>query len=71
MADNNKNKEEFSIENAMKRLEEINSLLAGGDISLKDSLALYQEGVKISAECKENLEGIEKEIIVLSEGSKE
>ena len=43
----------------------------GGDISLKDSLALYQEGVKIAGECKENLEGIEKEIIILSGENKE
>ena len=59
-------KEEFDIEKALERLEEINELLSKSGTSLKDSMELYKEGVALSEKCKENLEGVEKEIKVLS-----
>ncbi|MBO6165489.1 MAG: exodeoxyribonuclease VII small subunit [Eubacterium sp.] len=62
-----KTSEEFSIEDAMKRIEEINTLLQDKGTSLKDSLALYKEGVELSEKCRKNLEDVEKEIIILSE----
>ncbi len=58
--------EEFSIEEALKRIEEINVLLSNKDTSLKDALALYQEGVQLSEKCRISLEDVEKEIIILS-----
>lgn len=61
------NNEDFKIEEAFKRLAEINSLLENGETSLKDSLELYSEGVKLVALCKDNLEGVEKEIQILNE----
>ncbi len=59
-------KEEFDIEKALERLEEINELLSKSGTSLKDSMELYKEGVALSEKCKENLEGVEKEIKILS-----
>ena len=59
-------KEEFDIEKALERLEEINELLSKSGTSLKDSMELYKEGVALSDKCKENLEGVEKEIKILS-----
>ena len=59
-------KEEFDVEKALERLEEINELLSKSGTSLKDSMALYKEGVELSDKCKENLEGVEKEIKILS-----
>ena len=59
-------KEEFNIEEALKRLEEINAELGKSGTSLKDSIELYSEGTKLSVKCKEYLEGVEKEIKVLS-----
>ena len=61
-----KTSEEFSIEEALKRIEEINALLSDKNTSLKDSLALYQEGVQLSEKCRISLEDVEKEIIILS-----
>lgn len=58
---------ELVIEDAFARLEEINARLESQDTSLKDSLELYAEGVKLVAACKENLEGVEKEIKILNE----
>ncbi|MBQ9200461.1 MAG: exodeoxyribonuclease VII small subunit [Lachnospiraceae bacterium] len=55
------------IEEAFERLEEINKLLESSETSLKDSIALYTEGVKLVGACRENLEGVEKEIQILND----
>lgn len=62
-----KKTEEFSIEDAMKRIEEINGLLSKEGTSLKDSLALYEEGVLLSEKCRKNIEGIETQIKIIGE----
>ncbi len=64
---NNDSNKDFIIEDAFDRLAEINSKLENSDISLKESLTLYAEGVNLVAKCKENLEGVEKEIQILNE----
>lgn len=58
---------EFDIEKSLARLEEINSELSKSGTSLKDSMALYNEGVGLAEKCKTYLEGVEKEIQILSE----
>jgi len=62
-----KKSKSFDIEKALARLDEINMELSKSGTSLKDSLALYKEGVELAEKCKENLEGVEKEIQILSE----
>lgn len=57
---------EFNLEDAFKRLNEINNLLEDPETTLKSSLELYSEGVSLANECKKSLEGMEKEIIILS-----
>lgn len=64
MAEENK---EIVIEDAFARIAEINSALENPETSLKDALSLYTEGCKLVAACKENLEGVEKEIKILNE----
>ncbi|MBR1815733.1 MAG: exodeoxyribonuclease VII small subunit [Lachnospiraceae bacterium] len=63
----NVKKDDIVIEDAFKRLEEINNLLASPETSLKDSLALYAEGVKLVSACKDSLIDVEKEIQILNE----
>lgn len=58
--------EVFDVDKAMDRLDEINEELAEGDISLNASLELYKEGVKLAAQCRKNLEGVEKELKILN-----
>ena len=41
--------------------------LESEDISLRDSIGLYSNGAKIIARCKDELSGIEKEIIIIGE----
>ena len=60
-------KDKLVIEEAFARLEEINKLLENPDTSLKESLSLYSEGVKLVNACKENLEGVEKQIQNINE----
>lgn len=65
--DNINEKDNLVIEEAFARLEEIAAGLENPDTSLKDSLDLYSEGVKLLSACKANLEGVEKEIQILNE----
>ncbi len=59
--------EQFDVEAALKRLEEINTRLAGGDMPLSESIVLYKEGVELAAKAKEHLEGVEKELQIIRE----
>ena len=46
----------LSFEENMKKLSEIVSELEKGDISLEKAVELYGNGVKLSAECKKQLQ---------------
>jgi exodeoxyribonuclease VII small subunit len=41
--------------------------LESNEISLKESIELYSQGAKLLGKCKEQLTGIEKEMIVIGE----
>ena len=60
------NKEELSFENAVRRLEQISKELEKDSYSLDDSLALYEEGIKLIRYCNILLEDAERKITVLS-----
>lgn len=62
------NTNEFDVEAALKRLDEINGALARDNVSLKDSMALYKEGVELAAKCNEHLKGVEQEIKIINDG---
>jgi exodeoxyribonuclease VII small subunit len=55
-----------SLENSLKRLEEIVENLEHGSVSLDDAVVLYEEGVQISKECAEKLKTAELKIKKLS-----
>ena len=61
------NSDEFKVEEAFKELEDIITKLEGDDISLKESLKLYSTGAGLLAKCKDELSGIEKEMIIVNE----
>ena len=44
------------------RLEETVAKLEGGNLSLEESLALYEEGMKLAVQCQERLQGAELRI---------
>ncbi len=60
-------KKETSFEDAMQRLEEIVKSLEDGKAPLDASLKLFEEGVKLVADCKAQLDNAEQRVKVLLE----
>ena len=59
-------KKELTYEQALDRLSEIVTLLEKGDISLDESLSLYEEGTALSALCYKKLNTAQQKITLLS-----
>lgn len=53
---------EKSFEEAMQRLEEITQNLESGDLSLEDSIEIFEEGMKLAKFCTKKLEEAEKKV---------
>jgi len=58
--------EELQFEKALEKLEKIVQDLESGDSKLDEALKKYEEGVKLSRQCRMQLEKAEKKIEVLS-----
>jgi len=56
---------EKSFEKAMQRLEEITQNLENGDLSLEDSIDVFEEGMKLAKFCSKKLEEAEKKVTKL------
>lgn len=56
-----------SFEEAMKRLSEIVETLEAGESTLEDSMKLFEEGAKLSAQCYKALDQAEQKITELTE----
>jgi exodeoxyribonuclease VII small subunit len=54
-----------SFEESLKKLETIVDQLEKGDLSLDDSLKLFEEGVGLSAACKQELDTAEGKVQIL------
>jgi exodeoxyribonuclease VII small subunit len=54
-----------SFEESLKKLETIVEKLEKGDLSLEESLKLFEEGVGLSAVCKKELEEAEGKVEML------
>lgn len=62
---------EKSLEASMEALEEVISKLEEEEVSLDESFALYQKGMKLLKECNSAIDRVEKKIIVLNESARE
>jgi exodeoxyribonuclease VII small subunit len=62
MAENN-----LSFEQALARLEAVIEEMESSQTTLERSLLLYKEGVELSRRCRETLQLVEKEILVLQQ----
>lgn len=60
-------KNDFQLEDAFEELEDIIRQLESEELPLKDALELYGNGVKLVSACKDELTGIEKEMIIIEE----
>ena len=54
-----------SFEESLKRLEKIVEQLERGDLPLEDSIKLFEEGTRLSSECKGHLEQAEGKVQIL------
>ena len=57
-----------TFEENMARLEEIVGKLEKGDAPLSDSLKLFEEGTKLIAQCRTELDKAEQQVVKLSKG---
>lgn len=58
-------KKKITFEDAMTRLEEIVERLETEEVPLEEAVKLYQEGLSLSAICKEKLAAAEGSIVLL------
>ena len=56
------------FEEHLTKLESVVERLERGDLTLEDSVRLFEEGVKLSEVCKAELEAAEGRVMVLVEG---
>ncbi len=61
----------LTYESAIKRLEEIVSLLENGNCDLNSTVELYDEGLKLAAFCNDALKTAKQKITTIEEYIKE
>ena len=54
-----------TFEESLKKLDGIVSALESGNLPLEDSIKLFEEGVQLSAACKQELETAEGKVQIL------
>ena len=64
-----KEDKEMQFEEAFKRLEAIVGNLESGDLSLEESMKLFEEGIRLTEACKSRLEDAEQKIKLLLKDS--
>ncbi len=51
-----------SFEDSLSKLEKIVEQMESGDLKLEDSLKLFEDGMKLTKECNQRLNEIEKKV---------
>ena len=64
-----KKDKQIQFEEAFKRLDEIVTKLESGDLSLEESMPLFEEGITLTETCKIRLEAAEQKIQLLLKDS--
>lgn len=59
------------LEDDFKKLEEIIERMEHEDLSLEDSFKAYEEGMRIVLSCNEQIDKVEKQLIILNEKNQE
>lgn len=54
-----------SFEESLKRLEELVSQLERGDLPLEEAIKIFEEGSRLSEECRKHLESAEGKVEIL------
>ncbi|MFR3237547.1 MAG: exodeoxyribonuclease VII small subunit [Acutalibacter sp.] len=56
----------LKFEEAMRRLQEIVGKLESGEVSLEESIKLFEEGAKLSSQCYQLLDKAEQQVTQLA-----
>ncbi len=64
----NEEKKNISYEQAANELESIVQLLENGELTLEDSIEMFEKGIGLVRLCNKKLDDIEKRITLLIEG---
>jgi len=67
MMKKNGNETSQTFETSISRLEEIVRKLDDPDLTLDESLALYEEGVRLANSCRDTLDKAEQKLSVLDD----
>ena len=59
------NQTDFNFEKALENLEEIVSSMENGELTLEDSLKVFEKGIKLTRECQGALRDAEQKVRVL------
>ncbi len=59
-------KEERSLQEMLKTLDEQIRALESEDISLEDSFLIYEQGMKLIKECNDKIDHVEKKVLELN-----
>ena len=57
----------ISFEEELKELEKTVNILENGDCSLDEAIALFEKGVRLSADCRKTLENARQKIVTLTD----
>ena len=60
--------QKLTFEQSLKRLEEIVKQMEQGNVSLEDSLKLFEEGTELAASCSAQLDAAELKVVRLMKG---
>ena len=59
----------MNFEQSLKRLDEIVKSLEKGDVSLSDSMSLFEEGTALIKNCGKLLDEAEQKVVMLRKGA--
>ena len=59
---------ELNFEASLKRLEEIVAALEKGDVTLSDSMTMFEEGTALIRSCSDLLDRAEQQVVRLRKG---
>lgn len=54
-----------TFEESLKQLESIVTQLERGDLPLEDSIRIFEEGMRLSSQCKQELDAAESKVQLL------
>lgn len=57
-----------TFESSMMELEEVVAKLEAGDVTLDESLKLFEQGIKLAKSCQKKLDEAEKKVKILTAG---